>query len=357
MSSLPQHLDLHLIRILYLLLVEKNVSRVALKLNQPQPSISASLRKLRELTGDPLLRGARGMVPTQHGESLLKPAKRILDETESLFIKKSPFVPEAAARTFHIAAPDYLDTQFLPNVVASIRRVAPNSRVAIHSVGPGTDYLRMLSDGEMDLVIANWDEPPAHLHMSKLFEDPIVCTMRADSPYAKRTEADAMTIEDYLSLPHVAPSQMLPGYHGVIDSFLARSGLHRKIAVESPYFGLIPLLLGLRAAWEAWQGEDDDELDDRKKVAPLTVAAVTFANGGDNIGVYVPVFLSVSPASILTYCAVFLLLVAVLVSIAKFVATRPGIDEALEKSEHILFPLVLIILGVVILVQGGAFGL
>jgi len=244
MASLPQHLDLHLIRILYLLLVEKNVSRVALKLNQPQPSISASLRKLRELTGDPLLvRGARGMVPTQHGETLLKPAKRILDETESLFVKKSPFVPEAAARTFHIAAPDYLDTQFLPNVVSSIRRVAPNSRVAIHSVGPGTDYLRMLSDGEMDLVIANWDEPPAHLHMSKLFEDPIVCTMRADSPYAKRTETDAMTIEDYLSLPHVAPSQMLPGYHGVIDSFLARQGLHRKIAVESPYFGLIPYML------------------------------------------------------------------------------------------------------------------
>jgi len=244
MASLPQHLDLHLIRILYLLLVEKNVSRVALKLNQPQPSISASLRKLRELTGDPLLvRGARGMVPTQHGESLLKPAKRILDETESLFVKKSPFVPEAAARTFHIAAPDYLDTQFLPNVVASIRRVAPNSRVAIHSVGPGTDYLRMLSDGEMDLVIANWDEPPAHLHMSKLFEDPIVCTMRADSPYAKRTEADAMTIDDYLGLPHVAPSQMLPGYHGVIDSFLAKQGMHRKIAVESPYFGLIPYML------------------------------------------------------------------------------------------------------------------
>jgi DNA-binding transcriptional LysR family regulator len=100
MSSLPQHLDLHLIRILYLLLVEKNVSRVALKLNQPQPSISASLRKLRELTGDPLLvRGARGMVPTQHGESLLNPAKKILDQTESLFVKKTPFVAQEEART------------------------------------------------------------------------------------------------------------------------------------------------------------------------------------------------------------------------------------------------------------------
>lgn len=244
MSSLPRNLDLHLIRILYLLLVEKNVSRVALKLNQPQPSISASLRKLRELTGDPLLvRGARGMVPTQHGESLLKPAKRILDEAESLFVRKAPFKPEQAARTFHVAAPDYLDARFLPNVVALLRRGSPNSRVVIHALGPGLDYLRMLSDGDLDLVIANWDEPPAHLHISKLFEDPIICTMRADSPYAKRTASDAMTIEDYLELPHVAPSQMLPGYHGVIDAYLERQGLQRRVAVESPYFGVIPYML------------------------------------------------------------------------------------------------------------------
>jgi len=244
MSALPRNLDIHLIRILYLLLVEKNVSRVALKLNQPQPSISASLRKLRELTGDPLLvRGARGMVPTQHGESLLKPAKRILDEAESLFVRKAPFSPEQAARTFHIAAPDYLDARFLPNVVALLRRGSPNSKVVIHALGPGLDYLRMLSDGEMDLVIANWDEPPAHLHISKLFEDPIICTMRADSPYAKRTAADAMTLEDYLDLPHVAPTQMLPGYHGVIDAYLERQGLQRRVAVESPYFGVIPYML------------------------------------------------------------------------------------------------------------------
>ncbi len=244
MAALPQHLDLHLIRILYLLLVEKNVSRVALKLNQPQPSISASLRKLRELTGDPLLvRGARGMVPTQHGESLLIPAKRILDETENLFLKKSPFVPQEEARTFHIAAPDYLDSQFLPNLVALLRRGSPNSRVKIHGLGPGVDYVRLLSDGDMDLVIANWDEPPEHLHMSKLFEDPIIAVMRSDCPYALRTGSDDMTLNDYLSLPHVAPTQILPGYHGVIDDFLERQGLQRNVAVESAYFGLIPYML------------------------------------------------------------------------------------------------------------------
>jgi len=227
-----------------MLLSEKNVSRVALKLNQPQPSISASLRKLRELTGDPLLvRGAHGMVPTQHGESLLKPAKRILEETERLFVHKVPFVAQQEARTFHIAAPDYLDSQFLPNVVAGLRRESPKSRIVIHGLAPGIDYIRLLSDGDLDLVIANWDEPPAHLHLSKLFEDTIACFMRNDCAYAKRTGPEDMTVEDYLSLPHVAPAQTLAGYHGVIEAYLAKQNMRRNVTVQSAFFGLIPYML------------------------------------------------------------------------------------------------------------------
>ena len=127
-----------------------------------------------------------------------------------------------------------------------------------------------------------------------------------------------------------------------------------------PYFGLIPLGLGLWAAWEAWRGDDDDDDEAKvagKKVGVGTVAGVTFANGGDNIGVYTPVFLSVEPLAVVAYCVIFLALVAVLVALARFVATRPPIAEVLERFEHILFPIVLIGLGIVILVSGGAFGL
>ena len=125
-----------------------------------------------------------------------------------------------------------------------------------------------------------------------------------------------------------------------------------------PYFGLIPLLLGLYAAWQAWRNRDDDDDDDPgKAVAVWTVAAVTFANGGDNIGVYVPVFLNVSTATVVIFCVVFLLLVGVLVLLARYVATRRPIAEVLERWEHVLFPIVLIGLGIAILVSGGAFGL
>ena len=127
-----------------------------------------------------------------------------------------------------------------------------------------------------------------------------------------------------------------------------------------PYFGLIPLGLGLWAAWEAWRGDGDDDDEAKvagKKVGVGTVAGVTFANGGDNIGVYTPVFLSVEPLAVVAYCVIFLALVAVLVALARFVSTRPAIAEVLERFEHILFPIVLIGLGIVILVSGGAFGL
>ncbi|ANH40514.1 Cadmium resistance transporter [Nocardioides dokdonensis FR1436] len=125
-----------------------------------------------------------------------------------------------------------------------------------------------------------------------------------------------------------------------------------------PYFGLIPLLLGIYAAWQVWRnGDDDDDKFADKPISALAVAAVTFANGGDNIGVYVPVFLAVGTGALVAYCVVFLALVAVLVLAAKFVATRKPIAEVLERWEHILFPLVLIVLGIVILIEGGAFGL
>lgn len=123
------------------------------------------------------------------------------------------------------------------------------------------------------------------------------------------------------------------------------------------YFGLIPLLLGAFAAWQVWRNGDDDDTVADKPVTALTVAAVTFANGGDNIGVYVPVFLAVGTGALVTYCIVFLALVAVLVLVAKLVATRKPIAEVPERWEHILFPLVLIVLGLVILIEGSAFGL
>jgi len=129
-----------------------------------------------------------------------------------------------------------------------------------------------------------------------------------------------------------------------------------------PYFGLIPLALGLYAAWQVWRNRDEDDDDDEAKVGDrqvgtLTVAAVTFANGGDNIGVYVPVFAVVGAGGQVVFVVVFLVLVAVWIAAGRFLATRPPAARALAKWGHILLPVVLIGIGLMILIGGGAFGL
>ncbi|MFD7084217.1 cadmium resistance transporter [Streptomyces sp. NPDC059918] len=130
-----------------------------------------------------------------------------------------------------------------------------------------------------------------------------------------------------------------------------------------PYLGLLPLALGLKAAWQAWKdhrdGGGDEEGEQAKEggPGPLEVAAVTFANGGDNIGVYVPVFATAGAGGMSVFAVVFLVLVAVWCFAGKFFATRPVVAKALARWGHILLPLVLIAIGLLILIEGGAFGL
>ncbi|MEV4548749.1 cadmium resistance transporter [Nonomuraea wenchangensis] len=119
-----------------------------------------------------------------------------------------------------------------------------------------------------------------------------------------------------------------------------------------PYLGLLPLALGVRAAWRAWRernGGDEEEPSGPGGPAALAVAAVTFANGGDNVGVYVPVFATSGPAGIALYAAVFLVLVAVWCLAGRLFAGRPLVARALSRWGHVLLPLVLIAVGLVIL--------
>lgn len=127
-----------------------------------------------------------------------------------------------------------------------------------------------------------------------------------------------------------------------------------------PYLGLLPLALGVRAAVQAWRARaapDDDHAAIAGGPKIVEVALVTFANGGDNIGVYVPVFATAGIGGMAGYVVVFLVLVAVWLAAGRYLATRPAVAKALSRWGHVLLPVVLIGIGVLIIVEGGAFGL
>lgn len=239
-QALFDKIDLHLIRVLHTVLTERSVSRAALKLGMYQPAVSASLKRLRELAGDPLLvRSGPGMVPTDAGLRMIEPSASILRAAEMLFSSARGFDPQSSATTFRVAAADYLDPLFLPQLVAQVKAQAPHSQIEIHPLSAASDYQAQLAHGEIDVVVGNWLKPPQELHLGKLFSDEIVCLVSRDHPAAKR----GWTQESWLESEHIAPTPAYPGARGVIDEYLEGLGLARNITARCPHFGLIPRMV------------------------------------------------------------------------------------------------------------------
>lgn len=242
MAQFPNRdsIDVHLLRVLNALLTEGSVSRAALKLNQSQPAMSTALRRLRELTGDPLLvRSKNGMTPTPRGASLLEPVRQALANIDAIVTPPKHFVPAETRRIYKLATPDYIAPELIGKIVGQLRLLAPHAQLQVHSMGADQDLSSALESGEFDAVIGNWPQPPEQLRTTTLFEDEVVCLMRKDHPLAGKP----LTIKHYLDAEHVAPTPYSVGRRGVIDLHLARERLKRNVVVWIPYFHLAPYML------------------------------------------------------------------------------------------------------------------
>jgi DNA-binding transcriptional LysR family regulator len=239
-QALFDKIDLHLIRVLNTVLTERSVSRAAIKLGMYQPAVSASLKRLRELAGDPILvRSGAGMVPTDAGLRMIEPSASILRAAGMLFSDARGFDPATADTTFRLAASDYLDPLFLPQLVAKIKTQAPRCLIEIHPLSAESDYRAHLAQGQADIVIGNWSAPPEDLHMGRLFGDEVVCLVAKDHPAVRR----GWDQTSWLESEHIAPTALHPGAKGVIDEHLDKLGLQRNITVRCPHFGLMPAMV------------------------------------------------------------------------------------------------------------------
>jgi cadmium resistance protein CadD (predicted permease) len=137
----------------------------------------------------------------------------------------------------------------------------------------------------------------------------------------------------------------------VAVSAAAAAGL---LVVPDPWtglLGLLPIALGVRALLRG----DGDEAP-RVVNGTLGVAAVTIANGADNIAVYVPVFRALGPADVAVFLLAFVALIAAWCAAAAWLGGHPRVVRAVERVGHRLVPVVFIGIGLVILVGSGVPG-
>jgi cadmium resistance protein CadD (predicted permease) len=124
--------------------------------------------------------------------------------------------------------------------------------------------------------------------------------------------------------------------------------------------GLVPIAIGISRLVNAH--EDNDAEKDETPAQPswfssfispqaYSVAAVTFANGGDNIGIYMPLFASCTGQNLAVILGVFFSLVGVWCFAAYRLTKVPAIADNLTRYGNYLVPFVLISLGVLILVD------
>jgi DNA-binding transcriptional LysR family regulator len=240
MPKASDSLDTHLLRVLCTLVVERSVSRTAIKLNQSQPAISNALKRLRDMFKDPLFAMEKGrMVPTERALELHTTARTILGDIDRLFAERKGFDPAKSELSFRIGSPDFLSVVFLSGVVERMRREAPHARLIVHPLGPEFDYQRALAEGDLDVVIGNWPSPPENLHISTLIEDEIVCVTGHNHPLARK----GMSAEQYLRAPHIVPMAYSVLHRGVVETHLASLNLSRNTAVVLPYFSMALYLL------------------------------------------------------------------------------------------------------------------
>ncbi|HXC08515.1 MAG TPA: cadmium resistance transporter [Steroidobacteraceae bacterium] len=121
--------------------------------------------------------------------------------------------------------------------------------------------------------------------------------------------------------------------------------------------GLVPITMGLKSAWELWFDDPSEQVSDRISPARHTniaaVVAVTVANGGDNVSVYIPLFALRSAPDIALMGVVFAVMTALWLGLAYWLTRHRMIGAPVRRYTRLLMPFVFVTMGLLILYQAG----
>lgn len=130
--------------------------------------------------------------------------------------------------------------------------------------------------------------------------------------------------------------------------------------------GLVPITIGLNRLLNPENDSDSDETQTQTEFShssafagllspqAYSVAAITIANGSDNVGIYMPLFANTALPSLLVIITVFLLLVGVWCYMTYRLTCQSAIANLLTRYGNGIVPFVLIGLGVFIILDSAS---
>jgi DNA-binding transcriptional LysR family regulator len=197
MDKFLLQLDLNLLKALYFLLQEKNVTQAADRMFITQSAMSKTLRRLREAFDDELLvRTNSGLVPTPLAEQLSVQLEAIFNQLQSL----SPieFDPAGARNVLRIAVPETFAMGMVPKLLMHLKQMAPTIDIDLFHLPD--DYLERLRAGAIDFVIYVQDDYPEEIICHKMYSTSPRIWCRGNHPLAKKKD---LTLEDICNYPKI----------------------------------------------------------------------------------------------------------------------------------------------------------
>lgn len=231
--------DLNLLPIAFALYDELNVSRAARALGMSQPAVSMALRRLREAFDDPLfVRVPTGVAPTPRAHALVRAARPLVDRLQESLKVEEAFDPAQTTSTFTIALTDTGELAFLLRLLKAFRAQAP--RCIIRSVAvPPAQLAHELEHGEVDLAVGYYPALASkNFRQRRLESQGFACLMRAGHP----RRVKRLTLNDFLALEH-AVVRAEGRSQEVLERFLERRRIRRKVVLVTPHFLSIPFII------------------------------------------------------------------------------------------------------------------
>lgn len=125
--------------------------------------------------------------------------------------------------------------------------------------------------------------------------------------------------------------------------------------------GVLPIMVGLKHLIEIKKTNNHFYLSKEdinssyfkiKRHNIIQVALITLTNGGDNIGIYVPLFAIIEREQICLVALVFLVLTGLWCLISFYMINNDIFGDKIRLYGHIIFPFVLIAIGLAIIIKG-----
>jgi DNA-binding transcriptional LysR family regulator len=227
-------IDLNLIRAFVTIYETGSVSVAADRLHVSQPSISYTLKRLRDLLGEPLFKRTReGMAPTYFATQLYEKFRNAVSEIEGAIESTRKFDPYLSSRGFRLAMSDIGEIFMLPHIMAALQKIAPDVAIDIVAVDV-TKLEEWLNAGKIDAAICARSYVPVDSAGEVIFTDHYVCLASSRHPRL----SSELTMQQYLAERHVLVSP--ESGHSLVEERLQELGCTRKIALRVPHFSELP---------------------------------------------------------------------------------------------------------------------